>query len=114
MKAATYQEQTGASMTFYAAVCEELHSMQACYEGLSLEEAVEKYFLLSQPVAQTDTLEILLEPVPTLPLQVDELPVLLRNPDCHLRLQILLPEGMHIHHILPMILWIRWKVRKLH
>lgn len=43
MKAATYQEQTGASMTFYAAVCEEFHSMQACYEGLSLEEAVEKY-----------------------------------------------------------------------
>ena len=31
MKAATYQEQTGASMTFYAAVCEEFHSMQACY-----------------------------------------------------------------------------------
>ena len=29
MKAATYQEQTGASMKFYAAVCEEFHSMQA-------------------------------------------------------------------------------------
>ena len=43
VKAATYQEQTGASMTFYAAVCEEFHSMQACYEGLSLEEAIEKY-----------------------------------------------------------------------
>lgn len=27
MKAATYQEQTGASMTFYAAVCEEFHSI---------------------------------------------------------------------------------------
>ena len=43
MKATAYQEQTGASMTFYAAVCEEFHSMQACYTGLSLEEAVEKY-----------------------------------------------------------------------
>ena len=43
VEAARYQEQTGASMTFYAAVCEEFHSMQACYEGLTLAEAVEKY-----------------------------------------------------------------------
>ncbi|MDO5390323.1 MAG: YodL domain-containing protein [Eubacteriales bacterium] len=40
---ARYQEQTGASMTFYVAVCEEFHSMQACYEGLTFEDAVEKY-----------------------------------------------------------------------
>lgn len=43
VEAARYQEQTGASMTFYAAVCEEFHSMQACYEGLTFEEAVDKY-----------------------------------------------------------------------
>ena len=43
VEAARYQEQTGASMTFYAAVCEEFHSMQACYEGLTLAEAVDKY-----------------------------------------------------------------------
>lgn len=43
VKAARYQEQTGASMTFYAAVCEEFHSMQACYEGLTFAEAVDKY-----------------------------------------------------------------------
>lgn len=43
VEAARYQEQTGASMTFYAAVCEEFHSMQACYEGLTFAEAVDKY-----------------------------------------------------------------------
>ncbi len=43
VEAARYQEQTGASMTFYAAVCEEFHSMEACYTGLTLAEAVEKY-----------------------------------------------------------------------
>lgn len=43
VEAANYQEQTGASMTFYAAVCEEFHSMQACYEGLTFAEAVDKY-----------------------------------------------------------------------
>lgn len=43
VEAARYQEKTGASMTFYAAVCEEFHSMQACYEGLTFEEAVDKY-----------------------------------------------------------------------
>lgn len=43
VEAARYQEQTGVSMTFYAAVCEEFHSMQACYEGLTFEEAVDKY-----------------------------------------------------------------------
>lgn len=43
VEAARYQEQTGASMTFYAAICEEFHSMQACYEGLTFAEAVDKY-----------------------------------------------------------------------
>ena len=43
VEAARYQKQTGASMTFYAAVCEEFHSMQACYEGLTFAEAVDKY-----------------------------------------------------------------------
>lgn len=43
VEAARYQEQTRASMTFYAAVCEEFHSMQACYEGLTFAEAVDKY-----------------------------------------------------------------------
>lgn len=43
VEAARYQEKTGARMTFYAAVCEEFHSMQACYEGLTFEEAVDKY-----------------------------------------------------------------------
>ncbi|MDO4647011.1 MAG: ArdC-like ssDNA-binding domain-containing protein [Eubacteriales bacterium] len=43
LAAVRYQEETGATMTFYAAICEEFHSMQACYEGLTLEEAVEKY-----------------------------------------------------------------------
>lgn len=43
VEAARYQEQTGASMTFYAAVCEEFHSMQACYEGLTFAEATDKY-----------------------------------------------------------------------
>ena len=43
VEAARYQEQTGASMTFYAAVCEEFHSMQTCYEGLTFAEATDKY-----------------------------------------------------------------------
>lgn len=43
VEAARYQEQTGASMTFYVAVCEEFHSMQACYEGLTFAEAADKY-----------------------------------------------------------------------
>lgn len=43
VEAARYQEQTGASMTFYAAVCEEFHSMQACYEDLTFAEAADKY-----------------------------------------------------------------------
>lgn len=43
VEAARYQEQTGVSMTFYVAVCEEFHSMQACYEGLTFAEAVDKY-----------------------------------------------------------------------
>lgn len=43
VEVARYQKQTGASMTFFAAVCEEFHSMQACYEGLTFEEAVDKY-----------------------------------------------------------------------
>ena len=43
VEADRYQKQTGASMTFYAAVCEEFHSMQACYEGLTFAEAVDKY-----------------------------------------------------------------------
>lgn len=43
VEAARYREKTGASMTFYVAVCEEFHSMQACYEGLTFAEAVDKY-----------------------------------------------------------------------
>ena len=43
VEAARYQEQTGASMTFYVAVREEFHSMQACYEGLTFAEAADKY-----------------------------------------------------------------------
>lgn len=30
-------------MTFYAAGCEKFHSMQTCYTGLTITEAVEKY-----------------------------------------------------------------------
>ncbi len=41
--ASAYQERTGAKVTFYAAVCEEFHDMEAYYGGLSLEEAAERY-----------------------------------------------------------------------
>lgn len=42
-EALAYQERTGASITFYAAVCEEFHDMEAYYGNLSLAEAAEKY-----------------------------------------------------------------------
>lgn len=48
VEAARYQEQTGASMTFYVAVCEEFHSMQAFYEGLTFAEAADKYKAIRQ------------------------------------------------------------------
>lgn len=41
--AVSYQERTGATLTFYAAVCEEFHDMEAFYGDLTMEEASEKY-----------------------------------------------------------------------
>lgn len=38
-----YQERTGAKVTFYAAVCEEFHDMEAFYGNLTMQEAAEKY-----------------------------------------------------------------------
>ena len=42
-RAAEYQAETGATITFYAAVCEEFHDMEAYYGDLTLEEVAEKY-----------------------------------------------------------------------
>ena len=38
-----YQQKTGATITFFAAVCEEFPSMGDYFDGLTIEQATDKY-----------------------------------------------------------------------